>query len=189
MRAQFDKPPQAVGVVGCGAGPGIAAVLPALLRALPRLVLDADALNAIAADTTLQDLVRARPAGTTLLTPHPLEAARLLSSHTGELQADRLAAARALAERLRCTVVLKGSGSVIASPAERPAICASGGPALATAGSGDVLAGWLGGLWAQQPNATAHAVACDGVDTHGRAGEVHGTLLAGDLVERLSASR
>ncbi|MEO6281460.1 NAD(P)H-hydrate dehydratase [Roseateles sp.] len=187
MRGTLAELPQAVGVVGCGAGMGIAAALPELLRQLPRLVIDADALNAIAADPALQDLLRARSAGPTLLTPHPLEAARLLGRDTASVQADRLAAARELAERLRCSVVLKGSGSVIATPGERMAICASGGPALATAGSGDVLAGWLGGLWAQQPWLSAHAVACAGVDAHGRAGEVDGVLRAGDLIERLAA--
>ena len=189
MRGALAELPQAVGVIGCGAGPGIAAVLPALLQQLPRAVIDADALNAIANDAALQALLRARPAGSTLLTPHPLEAARLLGRNTASLQADRLAAARELAELLACTVVLKGSGSVIASPGERPAICASGGPALATAGSGDVLAGWLGGLWAQQPLMSAHALACAGVDAHGRAGEVDGVLRAGDLIARLAAPR
>ena len=88
-----------------------------------------------------------------------------------------------------CSVVLKGSGSVVASPGQRPAICAHGGPALANAGSGDVLAGWLGGLWAQQPAAAAHAIACAGVDAHARAGEADGVLRAADLVERLAALR
>ena len=185
MRGRLEDLPQAVGVVGCGAGITISDALPDLLRQLPRLVIDADALNALAADAALQDLLRARPPGSSLLTPHPLEAARLLGRDTGIVQADRLAAARELAERLNCTVVLKGSGSVIASPGERPAICASGGPALATAGSGDVLAGWLGGLWAQQPHASAHAIACVGVDAHGRAGELDGVLRAGDLIDRL----
>lgn len=189
MRGTLGELPQAVGVVGCGAGAGIADRLPALLRQLPRLVLDADALNAVATHPRLQDLLRARPAGTTVLTPHPLEAARLLGRDTAAVQADRLAAARELAARLHCCVVLKGSGSVVASLAERPAICASGGPALATAGSGDVLAGWLGGLWAQQPDADAHTIACAGVDAHGRAGEVDGVLRAGDLIERLAALR
>ncbi|MCE4536068.1 NAD(P)H-hydrate dehydratase [Pelomonas sp. P7] len=186
MRGRATVLPQAVGVVGCGAGARIADALPHLLKALPRLVIDADALNAIAAEPALHGLLRARPVGSTVLTPHPLEAARLLGRDTAALQADRLGAARELADRLACTVVLKGSGSVIASPRERPALCASGGPALATAGSGDVLAGWLGGLWAQQPDASAHAIACAGVDTHARAGEVPGVLRAGDLVERLA---
>jgi hydroxyethylthiazole kinase-like uncharacterized protein yjeF len=188
MRGTLAEVPNAVGVIGCGAGPGMAAALPALLHGLPRLIIDADALNAIAADAELQALLRARPAGCTLLTPHPLEAARLLGLDTAELQADRLGAARQLAERLACTVVLKGSGSVIASPGLRPAVCARGGPALATAGSGDVLAGWLGGLWAQQPVASAHAVACAGVAQHGAAGEVPGVLRAGELIERLAAT-
>ena len=187
MRGRLAELPQAVGVIGCGAGSSIAPALPALLQTLPRLVIDADALNAIAADARLQALVRARPAGSTLLTPHPLEAARLLNRSTAAVQADRLAAAQELALQLGCTVVLKGSGSVIASPTERPAICASGGPALATAGSGDVLAGWLGGLWAQQSSAGAHAIASAGVDHHGRAGEVDGVLRAADLIERLAA--
>jgi len=189
MRGHLAELPQAVGVIGCGAGTTIAAALPELLRGLPRLVIDADALNAIAADADLQDLLRARAAGSTVLTPHPLEAARLLGRDTASLQADRLAAARELAGHLGCIVVLKGSGSVIASPGERPAVCPSGGPALATAGSGDVLAGWLGGLWAQQPGASAHAIACAGVDAHGRAGEVDGVLRAGDLIERLATQR
>lgn len=189
MRGHLSQLPQAVGVVGCGAGPGIASELPALLQNLPRLVVDADALNAIAADTALAQLLRARPAGSTLLTPHPLEAARLLGRDAASVQSDRVAAAGALARQLGCTVILKGSGSVVASPAERPALCASGGPALATAGSGDVLAGWLGGIWAQSPDATAHAVACAGVDAHGRAGEVAGVLRAGDLIDRLAAAR
>jgi len=187
MRGQAAGLPQAVGVIGCGAGDAIAPALPTLLDALPRLVLDADALNAIATDARLQSLLLARPAGTTLLTPHPLEAARLLGCSTEAVQADRLAAARELARRHGCTVILKGSGSVVASPAERPALCASGGPALATAGSGDVLAGWLGGLWAQQPHAGAHAIACAGVDRHGRAGEVDGVLRASALIERLTS--
>ncbi len=189
MRGQLQDLPQAVGVIGCGAGPAIAAALPELLRQLPRLVIDADALNAIAADAALQQLLKARPAGSTLLTPHPLEAARLLERDTASLQADRLAAARELATRFNVSIVLKGSGSIVASPRERPAICASGGPALATAGSGDVLAGWLGGLWAQQPAFGAHAIACAGVDAHGRAGEVEGVLRAGDLIGRLATPR
>lgn len=189
MRGAVGQLPQAVGVIGCGAGPGLATQLAALLQQLPRAVVDADALNALAANDDLRARSRARAPGTTLLTPHPLEAARLLGCDVASLQADRLAAAQQLAARFACTVVLKGSGSVIATPGERPALCASGGPALATAGSGDVLAGWLGGLWAQQPAASAHAIACTGVDAHGRAGEADGVLRASLLIERLAAQR
>jgi hydroxyethylthiazole kinase-like uncharacterized protein yjeF len=186
MRGRLAHVPQAVGVVGCGAGDRLVDALPALLQTLPRLVLDADALNTIAESPVLQTLVASRPAGSTVITPHPLEAARLLGTGVAAVQADRLALARALAARLRCTVVLKGSGSIVASPDTLPSVCASGSAALATAGSGDVLAGWLGGLWAQQPQATAHAIASAGVDAHGRAGEVAGVLRAGELIERLA---
>ncbi|RTL34610.1 MAG: NAD(P)H-hydrate dehydratase [Burkholderiales bacterium] len=186
MRGVFADLPQAVGVIGCGAGTGVATALPELLRGLPRVVVDADALNALAAAPELLSLLRHRPAGTTVVTPHPLEAARLLGCATASLQVDRLRAARELAERLACTVVLKGSGTVIASPGQRAAICARGSAALATPGSGDVLAGWLGGLWAQQPGASAQALACAGVTQHGRAGEASQVLRAGDLIERLA---
>ena len=65
------------------------------------------------------------------------------------MQADRLAAAQQLADRYACVVVLKGSGSVIAAPELVPRINPTGNAALATAGTGDVLAGWIGGMWAQ----------------------------------------
>lgn len=189
MRGNPDALPQAVAVLGCGGGAAITPLLPELLQRLPRVVLDADALNAVAADPALQTALRARAAGTTVLTPHPLEAARLLGRDSAVVQGDRLAAARALSQRFGATVVLKGSGSVIASPAQRPAVCASGGPALATAGTGDVLAGWLGSLWARQPAAPAHTIACAGVDAHGRAGEMPGVVRAGDVITRLATLR
>ena len=72
---------------------------------------------------------------------------------TAEVQADRLRSARALAERFGCVVLLKGSGSVIAAPGRVPHINPTGNAALATAGTGDVLAGWIGGLWAQDGGA------------------------------------
>ncbi len=180
-------------VCGCGGGDAVRQVLPRLLSLVRKLVLDADALNAIGADPGLQAAVRAR-AGRglqTILTPHPLEAARLLACTTAEIQADRLRAARALAERFAATAVLKGSGSVIAAPGRIPAINATGNASLATAGSGDVLAGWLGGLWAQQPGAPGSAdgfeVAVQAVAEHGAAAEPQrpGALRAGDLVEAL----
>ncbi len=137
-------------VCGCGAGPAVAAVLPTLLARAARLVLDADALNAVAADPALQTQLQARAARglATVLTPHPLEAARLAGlPGASAIQADRLRHAQALAERWACVVLLKGSGSVIAAPGQIPRINASGNARLASAGTGDVLAGWLGGLW------------------------------------------
>jgi hydroxyethylthiazole kinase-like uncharacterized protein yjeF len=112
------------------------------------LVLDADALNLLAADPALQSALAQRSAAT-LLTPHPLEAARLLGISVAEVQADRLAAARRLAARLNAVVVLKGSGTVLAAPVGHAVINTTGNPALATAGTGDVLAGLCGSLLAQ----------------------------------------
>lgn len=155
-------------VAGCGGGGAIAAALPRVLSASPRGVLDADALNAIAADTSLQTLlqqrgVRQRP---TVITPHPLEAARLLGCSAAQVQADRLGAARRLADWARCVVVLKGSGSVIAAPDGPLAINPTGNHRLATAGSGDVLAGWIGARLAQ--GESAWDAACASVFLHGQ---------------------
>ena len=176
-------------VCGCGGGDAVRAPLPRLLSLAPRLVLDADALNAVAADASLQSLLRARAlrqAGT-VLTPHPLEAARLLGCGTIEVQADRLLAARTLADRFQCVVVLKGSGSIVAAPAHTPRVNASGNASLASAGTGDVLAGWLGGRWAQRSSDTAFGVAVQAVAEHGAAAHPHaqGPMRAADLIEEL----
>ncbi|MBH1965740.1 MAG: NAD(P)H-hydrate dehydratase [Comamonadaceae bacterium] len=133
-------------VCGCGGGEAVDDVLPALLAAAPRLVLDADALNAIARDPKLKISLANRGAQghATVLTPHPLEAARLLACSAAEVQVDRLACARELARRFGSTVVLKGSGTVIAAPNQLPYINPTGNARLATAGTGDVLAGMIG---------------------------------------------
>jgi len=149
---------------GCGGGTAVSEVLPQVLARAASLVLDADALNAVAADRRLQQMLAGRTA-TTVLTPHPLEAARLLQASTPEVQADRLQAAQTLVERFGCTVVLKGSGTVIASPGELPAINPTGGPRLATAGTGDVLAGMLAARLAA--GLGAHAAALAAVYHHG----------------------
>ncbi|MFL6693700.1 MAG: NAD(P)H-hydrate dehydratase [Ramlibacter sp.] len=130
---------------GCGGGPVIADVLPEILRRSARLVLDADGLNAVASSHALQELLLARAArgAATVLTPHPLEAARLLASTTGAVQADRLQATRTIAERFGCAVVLKGSGTVVAAPGRVPTINPTGNARLATGGTGDVLAGMV----------------------------------------------
>ena len=101
-------------VCGCGGGMAVRDALPALLSRCPRLVLDADALNALTADAALRTQLDAR-AGRglcTVLTPHPLEAARLLGSDANQVQCDRLQAARTLADRHGCVVLLKGSRSM-----------------------------------------------------------------------------
>ena len=133
-------------VCGCGGGSAVAPVLPVLLSGARSLVLDADALNRIAEDQALQVLLRQRRTRRhcTVITPHPLEAARLLGSSTTEIMRDRLGAARKLSESLGVICVLKGSGTVVTAPDDVPFINSSGNPALATAGTGDVLAGWIG---------------------------------------------
>jgi ADP-dependent NAD(P)H-hydrate dehydratase / NAD(P)H-hydrate epimerase len=138
-------------VVGPGIGTDDAArglLAQALTQQVP-LVLDADALNLIAADAELARAVAARDAPTAI-TPHPAEAARLLSTGPAEVQSDRLAAALALAAKFRAGVVLKGAGSVLAFVDGTWAINASGNAGLASGGTGDVLSGMLGALLAQR---------------------------------------
>ena len=153
-------------VCGCGGGEAVAPVLARVLREARALVLDADALNAVSEDEELQQLLASRN-GPTILTPHPLEAARLLGwDDAHRVQADRLAAARALVERYRCVVVVKGSGSIVAGPGRLPAINPTGNGRLATAGTGDVLAGMAGAALAANPS-DAFAAAAAAVYHHG----------------------
>jgi hydroxyethylthiazole kinase-like uncharacterized protein yjeF len=133
---------------GMGAGADAHALLARALASAAPLVLDADALNMAAADAGLQAALAARH-GATIITPHPLEAARLLACSAAAVQADRLQAARRLAARFSAMVVLKGAGSVIARPDGLAVVNATGNPALASAGTGDVLAGLCGALLAQ----------------------------------------
>ena len=164
-------------VCGCGGGQAVKAILAKVLSTATRLVLDADALNALATDTQLQTQLRARHQHTgygTVLTPHPLEAARLLGITAGQVQADRLAAARQLAGRFQCVVVLKGSGTVLAAPGRHTTINSTGNALLATAGTGDVLAGMMGACMARNVAARTGAsqqafeAACRAVFVHGR---------------------
>jgi len=154
-------------VAGCGGGMAIRAALPALLERSARLVLDADALNAIAVEPMLDRLLAARSERRlTVITPHPQEAARLLQTSTAEIQQDRLSAARALAHRWPgCIVVLKGSGTVVAQNPARLHINTSGNARLAIAGTGDVLAGLLGSRL--QEASDAFEACCRGVWEHG----------------------
>jgi len=169
--------------------------LPPLLHRAQRLVLDADALNTVAGEPALQKALRARGARqmATVLTPHPLEAARLLGIDTQQVQADRLHAARALADAMSCTVLLKGSGSVVASAAHTTSINPTGDARLGSAGSGDVLAGWLGGWWAAHAQATSsHAIAQASAWIHGAAVDHAarvGPLRASQLIEAMVRAR
>ena len=141
-------------VCGCGGGQSVASVLPKVLSTAKRLVLDADALNAISADPQLQTQLKARYGRgySTVLTPHPLEAARLIGSSATAVQANRLDTARQLAEQFNCVVVLKGSGTLVTASGQVAWINPTGNALLATSGTGDVLAGLIGALLAQGQN-------------------------------------
>ncbi len=156
---QIDDAPaqQALGaatviVAGCGLGTDSQArrKLSHALAHRAALVLDADGLNIVAADPAMLGLLQARAAGglISVLTPHPLEAARLLGISTAEIQQDRRSAALRLAALTGCIVVLKGAGSIVASADGHWTINLSGGPILSVAGTGDVLAGAIAGLLA-----------------------------------------
>jgi hydroxyethylthiazole kinase-like uncharacterized protein yjeF len=154
-------------VCGCGGGTAVQAVLPEVLRRSAHLVLDADGLNAVAQESSLQQALRQRgKEQPTVITPHPLEAARLLGCNTAQVQNDRLKAAQELAERFQCSVVLKGSGTVIAAPGHTPRINITGNGRLAIGGTGDVLAGLVGARMAQ--GMSAFDAACAAVAQHGQ---------------------
>jgi hydroxyethylthiazole kinase-like uncharacterized protein yjeF len=132
------------------------------------VVLDADALNLIAAEHALRAAV-VRRATPTLLTPHPAEASRLLGTTVEQVQGDRIAAACTLAGQFKAFVVLKGAGSVCATPDGRWHINTSGNPGMSSAGMGDVLAGMLGALLAQ--GASPERALLAGVRVHGLAAD------------------
>ncbi len=144
-------------------------------------MVDADALNLLAAHPVLLHQI-ARRAAPTLLTPHPAEAARLLGTTTAAVQADRLGHALELAQRCNAHVVLKGCGSVIAAPpGQNPGrwwINTTGNAGLASAGSGDVLSGIIVALLAQGWPAEDALLAA--VHLHGAA--------ADELAERLGGN-
>ena len=155
---------------GCGLGDSTVAIewLQRLFqcRDARPLVLDADGLNALSAgavSNTWGD-------GDIILTPHPTEAARLLGVQTREIQTDRPAAARALAQKYGAWVVLKGAGTIVCAPDLSWQVNPTGNVALATGGTGDVLSGILVSLLAQGfPAATAVPA---GVWLHGAAADV-----------------
>lgn len=146
---------QTAGSLAIGPGLGQSAeALTCLANALARpapLLLDADALNLLAAHPELLPALHSRAAQeqATILTPHEAEAGRLLDMHYKAVHADRLNAAQQLAQKYAATVVLKGCGSIIATPNAEVFINPTGSPALATGGSGDVLTGLITGLLAQ----------------------------------------
>jgi NAD(P)H-hydrate epimerase len=179
---------------GLGQNPETSRFVAALLAStrIPT-VLDADALNTLAAQPTMLARLSliAKRGSTVVLTPHPGEMARLLKITIAEVQAHRLEVARGYAERMGVTVVLKGARSVIAHPDGRAAVNTTGNPGMAKGGSGDLLTGLVAGLLAQYPAETARAVEA-AVYLHGlaadlavREGDEH-TLLATDSLAQFS---
>ncbi len=149
------------------------------------LVIDADGLNCLSA--CMETLIDAE--GPRLLTPHPGEMARLLSISTAEVQANREETARTLAMRYGCTVTLKGHHTVIADGQGEVWINPTGNVGMATGGTGDVLAGLLGGLLAQ--GVDVKDAARIGVYIHGLAGDIAAArktsrgMLARDLADAI----
>jgi len=180
-------------VVAFGPGIGVERETEALAHGLAAkvgvpMVIDADGLNAFARDVSA---LAARPAAT-VLTPHPGEAARLLGVSPTEVNGDRVGAARELAARSGAVVALKGAASVCAEPGGRVVVNPTGGPNLASGGTGDVLTGVVAALLAQ--GLAPFAAAATAVWWHGRAGDRlalrigDGGLMAHELADALPAT-
>jgi NAD(P)H-hydrate epimerase len=155
-------------------------------RAPVALLLDADGLNAHAG--ALERL--AGREALTILTPHAGELGRLLGRPSDEIERRRLASAREAAQRANAIVVLKGDDTIIATPGGAAAVNGLGAPALATAGTGDVLSGVIGAFLAKRLD--PFAAACAGVRRHAAAGRVAaaaqgaGSVIASDVIAALA---
>ena len=163
-------PTASVIAIGCGMGTSLAAqkLLTDTLRLPIPLVLDADALNLLAHHPDLQDDLRARKSAT-VLTPHPGEAARLLGFSTTKVQAERAEAVQQIAEKLRCSVVLKGADSVCVTRNGKTYINKTGNPGMSAPGMGDVLTGMIAAFIAQGLDADQALLLA--VRLHGAAGD------------------
>ena len=174
-------------------GPGLSThpetveLVQALMKDLDRpAVLDADALNALAGRASVLTTCKTPP----ILTPHPGEMARLETNATPQgINADRIGTAVRFARERGTFVVLKGARTVVARPDGSAAICPTGNPGMATAGTGDVLTGMIVGLLAQ--GLASWEAACAGTYLHGMAGDLASAdkgqagLIAGDVIEQI----
>ena len=138
---------------GLGQSPWAEAQFAQALAAARPLVIDADALNLLAARTAPGDLPPA------VLTPHPGEAARLLHTTTVAIEADRRGSVERIADRYGAVAVLKGAASLVAARGTVTAVCPAGNPGMAVAGLGDVLTGVIAAIAAQQPDRATGGVA------------------------------
>ena len=156
------------------------------MRSGPRIILDADGLNAFAGRAG--ELRRDRPIA---ITPHPGEMARLVGGSVPEVQANRISIAKKTAAAWNAIVVLKGQQTVIAAPDGRMAINSTGNPGMASGGTGDVLTGMLAGLTAEFSSADWFQTICFGVYLHGLAGDIafrelhEAPLMASDVVRAI----
>ncbi|QGJ71249.1 Bifunctional NAD(P)H-hydrate repair enzyme [Planctomycetales bacterium 10988] len=191
-RTQLMEQCQAADAVGIGPGLGQSAGLTALVhwvynRHEGPLVLDADALNALASQTDCLE----NPGGPRVLTPHPGEFSRLMGSNSQTIQANRLEIARQFAKRYGVVLVLKGHQTVI-SDGERTVLNRTGNAGMATGGTGDVLTGLITALIAQ--GLPPFEAAQLGAYVHGLAGDLAAaelgpiSLIASDLIRFLPAA-
>jgi NAD(P)H-hydrate epimerase len=176
-----------VAVIGPGLSqnPAISAAVREIVGAVEiPLVIDADGLNAFEAFPELLG----RGAAPRVLTPHPGEAARLLKSLPTDIQADRTAAAKVLAERFLSVALLKGHRTVVAD-GKQVYVNKTGNPGMSTGGSGDVLSGVIGALIGQK--LSPFDAACLGAQLHGKAGDIaarkigQASLMATDILNAL----
>jgi len=156
--------------IGCGMGHSLSAqkILHDALRLETALVLDADALNILAARPDLRSLLFTRKAPA-VITPHPGEAARLLGISSDEVQAARQASAQELSKKMNCSVVLKGAGSLCVTRDGKTWLNNTGNPGMSGPGMGDVLSGMIAAFIAQGLSAD-HALLL-AVHLHGAAGD------------------
>jgi NAD(P)H-hydrate epimerase len=175
---------------GLGTDPAAQAFVQEIVRECPvPVVIDADGLNALSGDIGAFFTRRDRP---TVLTPHPGEMARLVGSTAAEIQARRLDSARNAATATGAVVVLKGQRTLIADAGGRVAVNPTGNPGMATAGTGDALAGMIGALLARRIDAWTAAAAAvyvhgaAGDDAAGRLGEE--SLTASDVIAAVPAA-
>jgi len=190
LAEQLTKKEAVVFGPGLGREPEIPCLLAELLaNSTSPLVIDADGLYALAQEPEIIKEAQVP----VILTPHPGELARLLKSSTAAVQEDRAESVRAAAAQYGAIVVLKGSPTITADPEGDLYLNSTGNPALATAGTGDVLAGCIGGLLAQGLNPLAATVL--GVYLHGSAGDLLAQekgqrgILAGEVADYLPLAR
>ena len=206
----YDTPEQAAGcaegdALALGCGLGVSDLSREALRSVlkvcpadgmvPPVVLDADGINHTAKDPSLWEDLLAHHRQV-IVTPHPVEMSRLCGKSVGEILAHPVETAKEFAHRRGVTVVLKDSHTVIASPEGELFICAAGNAGMARGGSGDVLAGIIGSLLAQNrhrigADLTVTEIAAAGVYLHARAGDLAAHelgeygMLPGDLIDRI----